>query len=527
MSLPVLLVSLTLAAAFVFSRLRKPRHQLPLPPGPKKLPIVGNLLDIPNERQWLAYHQWSRDYDSDIIHLDACGTSIIVVESMEAIRELFDRRSSIYSDRMHLPMVVDLMGWGWSMAFMPYGERWRAHRKTMHDSFNVTAVKQFQAQEVEACNELLRSLLVDPSDVVVLFRQFAGRLSLEVAYGIKVQPGDPYLEIVEEAMLGVSIASIPGTFLVDTFPILKYVPSWLPGASFKRKAARWWKVTNDVLNQPFQEVKNNLDHGSATPSFTVNALDNPNIQTSQQSDTVRNVAAAIYAAGADTTAAALGWFVFAMLAYPETQAKAQAELDAVLGHGVLPTFADQQALPYVAALVKEVLRWRTITPVGNCQGPVHRLHAAESFSAVPHFVAVEDEYRGYRIPAQSIVIGNSWAILHDKDVYPNPDQFKPERFLRDGKLNPDIRDPETAAFGFGRRICPGRHMAMASVWLSIASILATFKISKAVDEHGETMEPTYEYLTGLICAPLPFKCSIMLRSLQTAEAIRSLNAHEI
>ncbi|KAF7296376.1 Cytochrome P450 [Mycena chlorophos] len=442
MSLPVLLVSLTVAAGFVFKRLRKPRHQLPLPPGPKKLPIIGNLLDIPNERQWLAYHQWSQDYDSDIIHVDACGTSIVVVESVEAVRELFDRRSSIYSDRMHLPMVVDLMGWDWSMAFMPYGERWRAHRKTMHDSFNVIAVKQFQSQEVHASNELLRSLLLDPNDVVAHFRQ---RMDLQFLHSLSM--------------------------------LLRLMT----------------------------------------------------IQTPQQSETVRNVAAAIYAAGADTTAAALGWFVFAMLAYPETQAKAQAELDAILGHGVLPTFADQQVLPYVAALVKEVLRWRTITPI-----------------AVPHFVAAEDEYRGYRIPARSIVLGNAWAILHDKvippqelhllmplkfrliqDAYPNPDEFNPERFLRDGKLNPKVQDPEVAVFGFGRRICPGRHMATASVWLSITSILATFKIAKAVNESGEPVEPTYDYFAGLICAPLPFKCSVMPRSLQTAEAIRSLNGHEI
>nr|GAT52203.1 cytochrome P450 [Mycena chlorophos] len=158
---------------------------------------------------------------------------------------------------------------------------------------------------------------------------------------------------------------------------------------------------------------------------------------------------------------------------------------------------------------------------------VPRLQEVKSVLAIPHFVAVEDEYRGYRIPAQSVVIGKAWAILHDKDAYPEPDEFKPERFLRDGKLNPEVQDPEIAAFGFGRRICQGRHMATASIWLAISSMLAAFKITKPVDEFGETIEPTYEYLAGLICAPVPFKCSVTPRSLQTTEAIRSLNAHEI
>ncbi|KAF7343781.1 Cytochrome P450 [Mycena sanguinolenta] len=118
--------------------------------------------------------------------------------------------------------------------------------------------------------------------------------------------------------------------------------------------------------------------------------------------------------------------------------------------------------------------------------------------AVPHFLTAEDEYKGYRIPANSIVIKNIWAILHDETVYPDPYAFKPKRFLReDGSLNPAVPDPEVA-FGYGRRPCPRRHMANASLFITVASVLATFDITKALDSNGRVIEPSYEFDSGFI-----------------------------
>ncbi|KAJ7065498.1 cytochrome P450 [Mycena amicta] len=511
----ILLIGSFLAVCTVVRGLVRRRSALPLPPGPKKLSIVGNLFDMPAERQWEAYHRWSQEYNSDIIHLDVVGRSIIVLDSVEAIHELFERRSSIYSDRARLPMLGELMAWHQSLGTMKYGDQWRRHRKMMHDSFNVTAIKQYRPQETAAAQELLRNLLRDPEDVMAPFRHMAGRLIMDIAYGIKVRAeADPYIDMIEEAMHGLSIATIPGAFLVDMFPVLKYVPSWFPGADFKRRAARWRKVRLDSVELPFEETRKNVMLGTAAPSYAstrLQALDTSSAdEGSEEVNVVRYTAADIYAAGSDTTGAALGWFVFAMLAYPEVQRKAQAELDALLGHGNLPTFEDQSSLPYVSALVKEVLRWRSVTPI-----------------AIPHYLAVEDEYRGYRIPAGSIVIGNAWALLHDKDIYPEPESFKPERFLIDGKLNPDVRDPNMAAFGFGRRMCPGRHMATESIFISVASILATLNIAKCIDEHGNPIEPTYDYFPALISAPLPFKCLITPRSSQAAQAIQATGSTDL
>jgi len=128
-----------------------------------------------------------------------------------------------------------------------------------------------------------------------------------------------------------------------------------------------------------------------------------------------------------------------------------------------------------------------------------------------HRLMKDDVYEGKFIPAGSIVFGNAWAILHDENIYKDPQMFSPERFLKDGQLDPEVKSPE-AAFGFGRRICPGRHFVMSSLFLGIACVLSTFDIENTVDENGNIIIPEGEYTSGMARHPLPFTCSIKPRS---------------
>ena len=90
-------------------------------------------------------------------------------------------------------------------------------------------------------------------------------------------------------------------------------------------------------------------------------------------------------------------------------------------------------------------------------------------------------------------------MLHDESIFPDSESFVPERWLNeDGSLRSDMRDAELAAFGFGRRICPGRHLASASIWIGIASVLATFDLVKPVDENGDVIEPKGDFTSGLV-----------------------------
>ncbi|EEB94799.1 hypothetical protein MPER_06331, partial [Moniliophthora perniciosa FA553] len=157
-----------------------------------------------------------------------------------------------------------------------------------------------------------------------------------------------------------------------------------------------------------------------------------------------------------------------------SQKMAQEEIDAVVGKGRLPNLGDRGRLPYVDAVYQEVMRWYPAVPMG-----------------VPHMTTEPDEYNGYFIPQGAMVFANIWAMTHDEEVFSEPYDFKPERFLN---ANTNIND--VLAYGFGRRICVGRHLADAVLWLSFASVLACFTIEKEIDEYGNEIEPPEKYSAG-------------------------------
>ncbi|KAJ7189269.1 cytochrome P450 [Mycena filopes] len=495
----------TVALALIIG-FRAAHPRLPLPPGPRKLPLLGNLLDF--RFDWNVFAELSQKYGSDILHFNLAGKSLVVLSSWTAADDLLERRSSIYSDRSSFPMLHDLMGWDFNLALMRYGPRWRLHRRLFGQTLNSREARKFHPVELTAARGLLRRLLLTPEDFRQHIRHMAGETIISLTYGINVRAvDDPYIALAEHAVHVGTTAAAPGTFWVDSMPLLKYVPEWFPGAGFKRQAKGWQELGLRVQEVPFAEVKKQMASGTASHSFSAQSLkylsDSANAYYTEEN--IQATAAIMYLAGSDSTVAALLTFVLAMLANPEAQRKAHLEIDALTGGSRLPDFNDEPSLPYVSAIVKETLRWRPVAPLG-----------------VPHFLPVEDEYRGLRIPANSIVIGNIRAILHDETVYPNPDMFKPERsLLPNGKLNPDVRDPQ-AAFGFGRRICPGRWMATSAVWIAVVNVLSAFEVTKAVGDEGELIEPTYEYLTGIISTPAPFKCSIKPRSRDLAALVEGM-----
>ncbi|KAJ7020179.1 cytochrome P450 [Mycena alexandri] len=179
--------------------------------------------------------------------------------------------------------------------------------------------------------------------------------------------------------------------------------------------------------------------------------------------------------GADTTGHTFGTFFLAMPANPAAQRRAQAEIDSVTEGTSLPTFADQDRMPFVAALIQETLRWQSVAPFACSCAP---------------FSDGRIEYRGYGIPKNTFVIPNAWFII---SVYPRPHTFRPEHFLLDGKLNLAVKAPD-AAFGliFSSRMCSGRHVACSLLWIAIVSILATFLSAWSIHSITDTS-------TELVC----------------------------
>lgn len=198
-----------------------------------------------------------------------------------------------------------------------------------------------------------------------------------------------------------------------------------------------------------------------------------------------------YEAGSDTTTMAMEVSVTATVLYGATFVpQARKELDDVVGRNRMPTFADLSALRYIQAIVNEVLRWRPVSAGG-----------------IPYVVTKDDEYKGYRIPADATVIGNHWAIHLDEEVYKDPYTFSPDRWIE----NPNL---PLSAFGFGRRVCTGQHIARNSLLINIARMLWAFDIGYKV-ENGVRHEIDPLVMTqGFNSRPMPFKAGFTVRSLE-------------
>ncbi|GJE97960.1 cytochrome P450 [Phanerochaete sordida] len=501
--LPLISLCAGLGIVYLVSRLLRKDNSYP--PGPKGWPIIGNISDVPTDYAWDAYREMCRKYNSDIVHLEVFGSHIIVLNSAKAAEDLLDKRSNIYSDRQTTVMIHELTGWHRALAFIPYGDYWRKHRRLFNQHFRAAAVPQYHLKQIKAVRRLLQHLLDSPKDFLDHIRFMSGAVILDIVYAFDVRPGDYRIELVERAMAVVNVIVDAGTNLVDLIPLLKHLPTWLPGAGFKRTAAEWKVQVDGMFNTPFEEFKTTMEDRKVEECFSASVLSHGEDEDIDQ--IARNLAGSAYAAGSDTTVATLTIFVFALVLFPKAQVAAQAELDRVLDQQRLPEISDKDQLPHVTAIVLEVLRWRPAIPLG-----------------IPHRLTVDDEYNGYHIPAGSIVMGNAWAILHDENTYPDPDEFKPERYLNDdGSLRTDIPYP-TETFGHGRRICAGRHFAHDILWLAIAHILTVFKIERPLNDGGHEITPEAEFTPRFISVPKPFKCRFTPR-FSGAEALINVSSN--
>ncbi|KAF5376005.1 hypothetical protein D9757_008813 [Collybiopsis confluens] len=488
---------------------------IPFPPGPKPWPIIGNLLDFPRDKAHLAYLKMGQQAQSDIIYLNVIGMNVVVLNSAEAVNDLFVGKGKLYSDRPPLPMVT-LSGLDYPFIFFSYGNKWRSEwrnflvrqggrklkktHKSEHRSMftqemspqNLETVLKPQFQE--SLNKFLYNLLDTPQNFESHAHFLSGGFILSLAYGISIHdPQDYYLNLVMEMAKLAAQVVIPGKYLVDTFPSLRCVKK--------------------MLEEPLAFAKKNMEKGTSRSSMASRILQQMHDEgtwSEEQEEALKDVLGTLYGAGTDTTATTVVTMILALVLYPDILKKGQAAVDAVVGSDRLPNSGDEGNIPYVDALLMEALRWRPVSLLG-----------------VPHYVQQTNVYRGYCIPAKTMVFGNIWALLHDPATYgEDVDQFRPERFLNpDGTLNDAIPYPN-AAFGFGRRVCAGKTFVQSALWVTVASLLSCFDFSTALDKNGDEIHPSTNYRDLAISEPQPFECVIRPRSKVVAELIRQIQRRE-
>ncbi|KAK0480355.1 cytochrome P450 [Armillaria novae-zelandiae] len=484
-----------------------------LPPGPRGLPILGNALQIwssglPFEQ---VFMKWSQSY-GDVMLVTVPRRSIIVLNTYKAAKDLLDKRSSIYSDRPLMIMHMELAGWKRLTPGLPYGEQIRAHRRIIISTLNPKAVQQYTELQEASTLRLIKALAKTPDEFSQHLKSYAASTVIKLVYG--QQKTEELLELAYEAMEASNTLGYPGATLVDLLPIFKHMPIWMPFVSFRRAAEKVRVIVERAHEVPYNLVKEALKNGTAGSSLVADNLRArgglENVSEDEEED-IKCAAATLLAGALDTTISALNEFVLAMVLYPEVYRKAQAEIDTVIGDSRLPSFEDMDSLPYLDAITREIHRHVSfiLSIPSLLNDPSHRWGAGFTLS-IPHKLIQDDAYEGHLLPNGALVLPNVFAMFR---ACPDPETFIPERYIDGTSLGDVPEDPRELAFGFGRRRCPGEHLANRSIFIALAQITALFDISPEKDSSGRPLPPPAEFVSGeAVRRPKPFKCVISVRS---------------
>ncbi|KAJ7651122.1 cytochrome P450 [Roridomyces roridus] len=480
----------------------------PLPPGPKGLFLIGNIFDVPRQSPWLTFREWGRKW-GDITSITVFGQTMIILNSVKVAEDLLDLKGANFSVRPVIQMGGEMVGFRDTISLKQDGNPLRQERRLFHQLFGSNkAVERFIAK-------LLQFLLQNPGQLKTEQPRTTGAIVLRIAFGYEVKEGkDEFIEMFDTRNAIFSRSTHPTAFLVNLLPILRYWPEWLPGGGFRTLAKKWAKDLQVTLDAPLEYVKQEMAAGTAERSFTSTLLE----ERTGQDELITWAASAVQAGGSSTTATQLESFFLAMTLYPEVQAEAQEEIDRVVGNGRLPDISDRANMPYMTAFCRELLRWHTVVPTG-----------------IPHrtredYIYERDGHPAYLIPKGALVFPNLWFALslfrhmsHDPDVYPDPMTFNPNRFIETDTKKSE-QDPARICFGYGRRVCPGKLLADASLFLVCSMVLSVFNIRKA-SKDGVDIEPVLGQTTGTVSQPLPFGCTLEARSEHAIALIQGSSGH--
>ncbi|KAL1742772.1 cytochrome P450 [Schizophyllum fasciatum] len=474
-------IGLLACAVSLLVRIVRRRRDLPLPPGPPGLPIVGNILLMNPDKGWEEFEQWSKIYDCDLISLGGLGQRMIVANTYSSAKAILERLNM--SDRPRSMSMGELAGWKRTTVMHPYDDVWKLQRRYLHQTLGSRAgLRKYDELREAAAARFVKGLLDDTQSLEEQCHIFTSDVMLRIAYGYKSVGHDPMIQMAEKALQSSSEFTSPGTWLVDVLPILQYVPAWVPGSRLRSAVETERQNMHTLFDIPFEWVKTEIAKGKVSQSFTGELL-------SQLDMTPEGEMERGHLPVNQTT-----WTVYAffklMCSHRDVQERAQAEIDNVVGPDRLPAVSDMAMLPYTYACCLEILRYHIVAPFG-----------------LPHRAAAADTYGGCHIPAGATVFPNAWAISRDENEYPQPHVFNPARFVGEKQQ----RNPHDWAFGFGRRICPGRILADESIFIACATALATMDFAPKM-RNGRPVPIDLSQMAGLVSLPTPFEYEAKARS---------------
>ncbi|KAH9890551.1 cytochrome P450 [Cubamyces lactineus] len=486
----------------LFSRNQQVSH----PPGPTGLPIIGNVHQMTHDA-WNKFTEWKAVY-GPIVHLRFFRQNVVVLNTLQSAADLLDKRAAKYSSRPRFVVACQMLTEGYFFVFQGYSDLWRRMRRAAHESLHKGAVHQFHSIQTIEATMLLQDLHLSPENWEKHLQRTSASTLLSACYGTSPLKSieDPEVELLNTFTRKIVRAGYVDAYAVECMPFLRHIPTWL--APWKRDALEWAPRFTKLFENFYTQARDRAINEDRTETISAMISENEKKYNLTSEETAWLVGT--IASGYETISGTMSWWALAMVLNPDAQKTAQAEIDTVVGRDRLPTMDDVDKLVYVQAMLKEILRWHPVGPLG-----------------MQHTSSEDDHYEGYFIPKGTICIANVWAINRDPDIWGlDADKFNPARYLQlDDTLYAamaDTKDEGHVTYGFGRRICVGRHLARDTLLLNMASILWMFDIKPPLDSSGTPVECVEDSVDhGLVVRPQEYQHRFVPRNPEVVDILQS------
>ncbi|CAI0409392.1 unnamed protein product [Linum tenue] len=435
-----------------------------LPPGPARIPIIGNLHSLGrNPHKSLAD---LAKIHGPLMSLKLGQVTLIVASSPAAAKEILQKHDKVLSDRH-----VSLAGKAhnicdFSLTALPVGSKWRNLRKVCN-SYIFTPQKLDANQELrnDKVVELVEGVRRNASEKAVVdvgraaFNATLNSLSATIfSLNLADEEGSETAREFKDLARGImEEAGKPN--LGDYFPVLAKLD--LQGIQ-RRVEGHIGKVLNLfgwVIDQRLQRLKSENYASTNDMLDTLLAIgdEDHNPETTMDSHRIKHLFLDLFVAGTDTTSSTIEWAMTELLCNPDKLAIAKKELNQTIGIGIHLQESDVSRLPYLQAVVKETFRLHPAAPL-----------------LLPRKAGVDVEICGFTVPQGAEILVNVWAIGRDPMTWDNPNSFMPERFLG-SKVDAKGNNFELLPFGAGRRICPGMPLALRMLHMMLGSLIHWFE----------------------------------------------------